>query len=95
MMGNVAVWKPSTTAIHSNYLLMKIFREAGLPDGVVNFIPGQGSVIGKVIVSHPDFAGFHFTGSTATFNTIWRQIGENLGAYKSYPQIDRDRKSVV
>lgn len=87
MMGNVAVWKPSTTAIHSNYLLMKVFREAGLPDGVVNFIPGQGSVIGKVIVSHPDFAGFHFTGSTATFNTIWRQIGENLGAYKSYPRI--------
>ena len=87
MMGNVAVWKPSTTAIHSNYLLMKVFREAGLPDGVVNFIPGQGSVIGKVIVSHPDFAGFHFTGSTATFNTIWRQIGEHLGAYKSYPRI--------
>ncbi len=87
MMGNVAVWKPSTTAIHSNYLLMKVFREAGLPDGVVNFIPGQGSVIGKVVVSHPDFAGFHFTGSTATFNTIWRQIGENLGAYKSYPRI--------
>ncbi|RRD62464.1 L-glutamate gamma-semialdehyde dehydrogenase [Tannerella forsythia] len=87
MMGNVAVWKPSTTAIHSNYLLMKVFREAGLPDGVVNFIPGQGSVIGKVVVSHPDLAGFHFTGSTATFNTIWRQIGENLGAYKSYPRI--------
>ena len=87
MMGNVAVWKPSTTAIHSNYLLMKVFREAGLPDGVVNFIPGQGSIIGKVVVSHPDLAGFHFTGSTATFNTIWRQIGENLGAYKSYPRI--------
>ena len=66
---------------------MKVFREAGLPDGVVNFIPGQGSIIGKVVVSHPDLAGFHFTGSTATFNTIWRQIGENLGAYKSYPRI--------
>ena len=87
MMGNVAVWKPSTTAIHSNYFLMKVFQEAGLPDGVVNFIPGQGSVIGKVITGSRDLAGFHFTGSTSTFNTLWRQIGENLGHYKSYPKI--------
>jgi 1-pyrroline-5-carboxylate dehydrogenase len=87
MMGNVAVWKPSTTAIHSNYLLMKIFREAGLPDGVVNFIPGQGSVIGKVVTASRDLAGFHFTGSTATFNKIWLQMAENLGSYKSYPKI--------
>ena len=87
MMGNTAVWKPSTTAIYSNYILMKIFHEAGLPDGVVNFIPGQGSVIGKVVTQSPDFAGFHFTGSTGTFNTLWRAIGENLGTYKSYPRI--------
>ena len=87
MMGNVAVWKPSTTAIHSNYLLMKVFREAGLPDGVVNFIPGQGSVIGKVITASPDLGGFHFTGSTATFNTLWRQMANNLENYKSYPKI--------
>ena len=87
MMGNVAVWKPSTTAIHSNYLLMKVFQEAGLPDGVVNFIPGQGSVVGKVITTSPDLAGFHFTGSTATFNTLWRQMGNNLETYKSYPKI--------
>ena len=87
MMGNVAVWKPSTTALYSNYFLMKVFKEAGLPDGVVNFIPGQGSVIGKVITASPDLAGFHFTGSTTTFNTLWRQIGENLGHYKSYPKI--------
>lgn len=87
MMGNVAVWKPSTTAIHSNYLLMKVFQEAGLPDGVVNFIPGQGSVIGKVITASPDLGGFHFTGSTATFNTLWRQMGNNLETYKSYPKI--------
>ncbi|MDR0371693.1 MAG: L-glutamate gamma-semialdehyde dehydrogenase, partial [Prevotellaceae bacterium] len=87
MMGNVAVWKPSTTAIHSNYLLMKVFQEAGMPDGVVNFIPGQGSVIGKVITTSPDLAGFHFTGSTATFNTLWRQMGDNLERYKSYPKI--------
>lgn len=66
---------------------MKVFREAGLPDGVVNFIPGQGSVIGKVITASRDLGGFHFTGSTSTFNTLWRQIGENLGHYKSYPKI--------
>ena len=87
MMGNTAVWKPSTTAIYSNYILMKIFHEAGLPDGVVNFIPGQGSVIGKVVTQSPDLAGFHFTGSTGTFNTLGRAIGENLGTYKSYPRI--------
>ena len=87
MMGNVAVWKPSTTAIHSNYLLMKVFKEAGLPDGVVNFIPGQGSTIGKVVTASPDLAGFHFTGSTATFNNLWRQMANNLENYKSYPRI--------
>ena len=91
MMGNVAVWKPSTTAIHSNYLLMKVFQEAGLPDGVVNFIPGQGSVIGKVITASRDLAGFHFTGSTATFNTLWRQMGENLGHYKSIRRLSVKR----
>lgn len=87
MMGNVAVWKPSTTAIYSNYLLMKVFKEAGLPDGVVNFIPGSGRTIGKVVTASHDFGGFHFTGSTETFNTLWRQIGENLGNYRSYPKI--------
>lgn len=87
MMGNVCVWKPSTTAIYSNYFLTKVFKEAGLPDGVVNFIPGKGSVIGKVVTTSPDLAGFHFTGSTGTFNTLWREMGENLGKYKSYPKI--------
>ncbi|MDR2389763.1 MAG: aldehyde dehydrogenase family protein, partial [Tannerellaceae bacterium] len=87
VMGNVAVWKPSTTAIHSNYLLMKIFQEAGLPDGVVNFIPGQGSLIGKVVTASRDLAGFHFTGSTDTFNKLWLRMAENLGNYKSYPKI--------
>ncbi|MDL2265792.1 L-glutamate gamma-semialdehyde dehydrogenase [Parabacteroides sp. OttesenSCG-928-G07] len=87
MMGNVAVWKPSTTALHSNYLLMKVFQEAGVPDGVINFIPGQGSLIGKVITASPDLGGFHFTGSTATFNMLWRQMGNNLENYKSYPKI--------
>ncbi|MDR2680267.1 MAG: L-glutamate gamma-semialdehyde dehydrogenase [Tannerella sp.] len=87
MMGNVAVWKPSTAAIHSNYLLMKVFEEAGLPPGVVNFIPGQGSVIGNVITASPRLAGFHFTGSTVTFNTLWRQMAGKLETYKSYPKI--------
>ena len=87
MMGNVAVWKPSTTAILSNYLLMQVFKEAGLPDGVINFIPGKGSTIGKVVTASPDLAGFHFTGSTATFNSLWRQMGQNLETYKSYPKI--------
>ncbi|MDR1880796.1 MAG: L-glutamate gamma-semialdehyde dehydrogenase [Tannerellaceae bacterium] len=87
VMGNVTLWKPSTTAIHSNYLLMKIFQEAGLPDGVVNFIPGQGSVIGRVAMASRHLGGFHFTGSTATFNHLWQQIGANLSSYVSYPRI--------
>lgn len=87
LMGNVSVWKPSTTAIYSNYLIMKIFQEAGLPDGVVNFVPGQGSVMGRVVTASSDLAGFHFTGSTNTFNYLWGQIGNNLANYKSYPRI--------
>lgn len=87
LMGNVAVWKPSTTAIHSNYLVMKVFQEAGVPDGVINFVPGQGSMMGKVVTASPDLGGFHFTGSTATFNLLWSQIGNNLSNYKSYPKI--------
>ena len=87
LMGNTTIWKPSTTALYSNYLLMKIFKEAGLPDGVVNFIPGKGSEIGKILVNDPNLAGFHFTGSTATFNYLWGQMGANVGKYKSYPII--------
>ncbi|MEI8201692.1 MAG: L-glutamate gamma-semialdehyde dehydrogenase [Bacteroidota bacterium] len=87
LMGNVVVWKPSGTSILSNYILMKIFKEAGLPDGVVNFIPGKGSEVGNVVFSHHDFAGLHFTGSTATFNQMWKTIANNLPKYKSYPKI--------
>jgi 1-pyrroline-5-carboxylate dehydrogenase len=87
LMGNTTVWKPATTSILSNYLLMKIFKEAGLPDGVINFIPGKGSVIGKEIFKQPLLAGIHFTGSTSTFNHFWRQIGENLNIYRSYPKL--------
>lgn len=87
MMGNTTIWKPSTTALHSNYLLMKIFQEAGLPDGVVNFLPGQGSLIGRVATANEHLAGFHFTGSTATFNTLWKSIAGNIDRYRGYPRI--------
>ena len=87
MMGNTTVWKPATTSILSNHYLMKIFQEAGLPDGVINFLPGQGSVIGKEVFVHRDLAGIHFTGSTHTFNHFWRQLAENLPKYKNYPKI--------
>ena len=87
IMGNTTVWKPATTSILSNYYLMKVFMEAGLPDGVINFLPGQGSVIGKEVFAHRDLAGIHFTGSTSTFNFFWRQLAENLPNYKNYPKI--------
>jgi delta-1-pyrroline-5-carboxylate dehydrogenase, group 1 len=87
LMGNVTVWKPATTAILSNYYLMKVFKEAGIPDGVINFVPGQGSVISNVCFTSPSFAGVHFTGSTSTFNSFWKMIGENISTYNTYPRI--------
>lgn len=87
LMGNVCIWKPSTTALLSNYILMKIYKEAGLPDGVVNFLPGSGSLIGNIAFADPDFAGVHFTGSTKTFKTFWKSIGDNIDNYKTYPKI--------
>ena len=87
LMGNVALWKPSTTSTLSNYYLMKLYKEAGLPDGVINFLPGSGALIGKVATSSKWFSGIHFTGSTGTFNSLWKQAGENLGKYVSYPRL--------
>jgi len=87
LMGNTVVWKPSSVSILSNYFLMKIFQEAGLPDGVINFLPGSGSLIGKAVLSHRDMSGIHFTGSTGTFNNIWRSVVDNIPTYKSYPRI--------
>jgi 1-pyrroline-5-carboxylate dehydrogenase len=87
LMGNVTVWKPATTAILSNYYLMKIFKEAGLPDGVINFVPGQGAVISDVVLNSENLAGIHFTGSTKTFNGMWKTVGENLEKYRSYPKL--------
>ena len=87
LMGNVALWKPSTTATLSNYYLMQLYKEAGLPDGVINFLPGSGAMIGEVATSSKWFAGIHFTGSTATFKTLWKQACANLDTYVSYPRL--------
>jgi 1-pyrroline-5-carboxylate dehydrogenase len=87
MMGNVVVWKPSKTAIYSAHILMEIFREAGLPDGVVNLVFVSGPTAAKVIFEHRDFAGIHFTGSTAVFQSVWQMIGKNIKKYRSYPRI--------
>ena len=87
MMGNVVVWKPAPTQMYAAHVLMQILIEAGLPAGVINLIQGDGPALGKVIVEHRDFAGLHFTGSTAVFQSIWKQIGENISRYKSYPRI--------
>lgn len=87
LMGNVTIWKPASTAILSNYYLMKVLQEAGVPDGVINFVPGDGATISEVVFSSPDFAGVHFTGSTRTFNGFWKQICSNIDNYKTYPKI--------
>ena len=87
MMGNTTVWKPATTSLLSNYYLMKIFQEAGLPDGVINFIPGNGALIGKQVLQSPDLAGIHFTGSNNTFNSLWNEVATHLHHYKSYPRL--------
>jgi 1-pyrroline-5-carboxylate dehydrogenase len=87
MCGNVVVWKPANTQVYSAQMFMRILKEAGLPDGVINLIYVDGPTIGKICFSHPDFAGVHFTGSTGVFNNMWKTIGENMGLYKSYPRI--------
>ncbi len=87
LMGNVVVWKPAKTAVYSAWIIMELFREAGLPDGVINLIYPSGPVAAKIVLEHPDFAGFHFTGSTDVFNSIWKTIGNNIHIYKSYPRI--------
>ncbi|TAL80326.1 MAG: L-glutamate gamma-semialdehyde dehydrogenase [Bacteroidetes bacterium] len=87
LMGNTTVWKPATTSLLSNYYLMKVFEEAGVPDGVINFVPGSGALISNIILNHKDLAGIHFTGSNSTFNTLWKQVSENLSVYKSYPKL--------
>lgn len=87
LMGNVCVWKPALSQVYAANVLMKVFKEAGVPDGVINLIYVDGPVAGDVIFSHPDFAGIHFTGSTKVFQHIWKTIGDNLALYKSFPRI--------
>jgi len=87
MMGNVVVWKPAHTQIYSANVLMKVFKEAGLPDGVINLVYVSGPDAGDVIFNHPEFAGIHFTGSTGVFRQIWNTVGQNIAKYKSYPRI--------
>ena len=89
MCGNVVVWKPANTQVYSAQMFMRVLKEAGLPDGVINLIYVDGPTIGKVCFNHRDFAGVHFTGSTGVFNTMWKQIGEGLAnnIYRSYPRI--------
>ncbi|HLO67131.1 MAG TPA: L-glutamate gamma-semialdehyde dehydrogenase [Holophaga sp.] len=87
IMGNTVVWKPASTSILSNYYLMQLYVEAGLPRGVINFVPAKGSLIGRVVLDHPAFAGLHFTGSTGVFNGMWKKVGENLPNYKIYPRL--------
>jgi 1-pyrroline-5-carboxylate dehydrogenase len=87
LMGNTVVWKPAGTQVYSAAVIMEIFEEAGLPDGVINFLPVSGPTAGDIIFSHRDFGGLHFTGSTGVFQHMWKIIGQNISKYKSYPRI--------
>eukprot|EP00484_Ammonia_sp_Unknown_P028253 CAMPEP_0197026722 /NCGR_PEP_ID=MMETSP1384-20130603/6753_1 /TAXON_ID=29189 /ORGANISM="Ammonia sp." /LENGTH=576 /DNA_ID=CAMNT_0042455441 /DNA_START=18 /DNA_END=1748 /DNA_ORIENTATION=+ len=87
LLGNVGLWKPASTSVLANYVTYKILEEAGLPPGVINFIPSQGSVVSEYALKHPDLAAVNFTGSTAVFRDIWYTIGSNIANYKSYPRI--------
>ncbi|MGV3599761.1 MAG: L-glutamate gamma-semialdehyde dehydrogenase [Dyadobacter fermentans] len=87
LMGNVVIWKPAFTQVYAANVIMRVFKEAGLPDGVINMVLVDGPVAGDVIFKHPDFSGVHFTGSTKVFQTIWKTIGENIATYKTFPRI--------
>jgi 1-pyrroline-5-carboxylate dehydrogenase len=87
LMGNVVVWKPSATATLSNYWVMKLLQAAGLPPGVINFVPGNAAKVSQRLLSDPDLAGIHFTGSTDVFRSLWRTVGEHLDRYRSYPRL--------
>jgi 1-pyrroline-5-carboxylate dehydrogenase len=87
LMGNTVIWKPASSAMLSAYYIMKLLEEAGLPPGVINFLPGDAALISEKLLSHRDLAGVHFTGSTAVFNSMWKTIGASMSRYKSYPRI--------
>ena len=86
LMGNVALWKPASSAILPCHYVMEMLKEAGLPDGVINFLPGSGSKVGDPVLTNPNLSGIHFTGSTQTFQHIWKTIGKNIDCYKTYPR---------
>jgi 1-pyrroline-5-carboxylate dehydrogenase len=87
IMGNAVLWKPASTAVVSNYWFMKLLEEAGLPPGVINFLPGRGRQVGDPALARPELAGVHFTGSTGTFQGMWKTVGDNIASYRSYPRI--------
>jgi len=87
MMGNVVVWKPATTSLLSSYHVMRLLEEAGLPKGVINFVPGSGPVVAGPVLGSPELAGIHFTGSTGTFRHLWKSVAENLESYRTYPRV--------
>ena len=87
MMGNTVLWKPASSAVFSAYQILKVLQAAGVPDGVINFVPGRGGNVGDPVLASPHFAGVHFTGSTAVFHDMWRTIGANIAKYKGYPRI--------
>ena len=87
LMGNTAIWKPASSTVYPAHFIMQLFKEAGLPDGVINLLPGSGSIVGNQVLSHPKLAGIHFTGSTGVFQGMWKHIGQNINQYESYPRI--------
>lgn len=87
LLGNTVVWKPSDTQMLSASIVMEVFKKAGLPDGVINLVPADGALTGETLLKHPSLAGVHFTGSTQTFRSIWKTVGENLNQYRSYPRL--------
>ncbi|MBD3207250.1 L-glutamate gamma-semialdehyde dehydrogenase [Candidatus Bathyarchaeota archaeon] len=87
IMGNTVVWKPASSALYSAYHIMRVFQQAGLPDGVINFVPSHGALVGKTLLSHPKLGGVHFTGSINTLHYLWKKLGENVETYRSFPRL--------
>ncbi|MDP9122442.1 MAG: L-glutamate gamma-semialdehyde dehydrogenase [Acidobacteriota bacterium] len=87
LMGNVVLWKPASSSVLSGYSIMKLLQAAGLPDGVINFLPGRAGRVGDPVLAHPDLAGIHFTGSTPVFQAMWKTLGDNIANYRSYPRV--------
>src|SRR3970282_525669 len=87
LMGNTVIWKPASSTVYTGYYLMRLLEAAGLPPGVINFIPGDSSAVSQVALNHPDLAGIHFTGSTEVFQMMWRTVGENIQRYHGYPRL--------